>query len=254
MITTPNSEPECTAASGEHADPDLRVVPVTEGYERWAASYDQAPNPLLAREERRLLPMLMDRPGMRMLDFACGTGRWLEKLAVHGGNRAVGIDASIAMLRLGAAKGPITGRLAQAACENLPFRPASFDLAICSFALGHFRDLQSTVRELARVTSAGADLFISDLHPDAYARGWRVGFREAGTPYQIEMLPRSADEIADAISRNGFECRTIEALWLGQPEEEIFARAGKSASFLDSCQVPAIIFCHFARVRSRSGS
>lgn len=254
-MSTANSEPECTErARAVHSNPRLSVLAVAEGYERWAASYDRAPNPLLAREERRLLPMMMDLERRRILDLACGTGRWLERLAAPGGHQVVGIDASIAMLRLGSAKSSVTGRLAQASCENLPFGPASFNLAICSFALGHFRDLQSTALELARVTAAEGDLFISDLHPEAYTRGWRVGFRENGAAYEIEMLPRSADEIAHAFSRNGFQCRTIESLRLGQPEEETFARAGKSAWFAESCQVPAVIFCHFTRLNSGSAS
>ena len=69
------------------------AISVAEGYERWAPTYDHAPNPLLAREERHLLPLLEDLQSKRMLDLACGTGRWLEKLATRGASREWGLMA-----------------------------------------------------------------------------------------------------------------------------------------------------------------
>lgn len=242
-------EPELRAADGHEvatADPSL-PVPVLEGYERWAPIYDDAPNPLLAREERYLLPLLTNLGDKTALDLACGTGRWLEKLMARGCGRGVGIDRSMAMLRVAGTKHEIRKRLTEADCESLPFSSAAFNMVICSFAIGHMEDLGSVVRELARVTKAGADVFVSDLHPDAYARGWRVGFRDAGIAVQIEMRSRSVEEIVQAFCSNWFECRTHVPLWLGEPEEPLFVRAGKSHSFADACQMPAVLVCHFRR-------
>ena len=226
------------------------VVPAAEGYERWARSYDDAPNPLLAREQRYLTPVLTKLRFKSVLDFACGTGRWLEKLFQLGAGAGVGIDLSAAMLRVAAGKSTIRGRLAQATCAELPLAAAVFDLAICSFALGHIRDLASAVCELQRVTKVGADVFVSDLHPGAYQRGWRVGFRDRETSVEIEVHARSADEVVAAFSSNGFKCVSELPLWLGEPEQPLFARAGKSESFEGACQLPAILICHFRRVAS----
>jgi ubiquinone/menaquinone biosynthesis C-methylase UbiE len=249
---SPSLEPELPTARG-HEVPTAGgpcPVPVAEGYERWASIYDHAPNPLLAREERHLLPLFMDLHNKRILDLACGTGRWLERLLAQGGESGVGIDCSAAMLRVAGKKDAIIGRLARAACESLPFRTAVFDLAICSFALGHIGDLGSMVRELARVTKPGADVFVSDLHPAAYARGWRVGFRDDSIAVQIEMLPRVAEDIVQAFYSNGFECLALVSLYLGGPEKPIFARAGKAHSFAEACQVPAVLVSHFRRLDS----
>jgi ubiquinone/menaquinone biosynthesis C-methylase UbiE len=224
------------------------AVPVAEGYDRWASTYDYGPNPLLACEERHLLPIVLGLRHKRILDLACGTGRWLERLIAQGGESGVGIDSSVAMLRVAGKKDTISGRLAQAACESLPFRSTVFDLAICSFSLGHIRDMESMVRELARVTKPGADVLVSDLHPEAYARGWRVGFRDQDSAVQIETLPRTAEEIVQAFHANGLECLTHMSLRLGDPEQAIFARAGKGRSFQEACQLPAILACHFKRL------
>jgi len=151
------------------------------------------------------------------------------------------------MLRVAGTKSAISGRLGEADCESLPFSNAAFDLAICSFALGHIGDLVSVARELARVTKTGADVFVSDLHPDAYARGWRVGFRDGSTAVQIEMRSRPVKDIVQTFCANGFECRTDVSLRLGEPERPLFVQAGKSDSFADACQLPAVLVCQFRR-------
>ena len=237
-------------APGASHEPEGTIckVPVAEGYTRWAASYDDAPNPLLAREERYLSPLLVDLHGRSVLDLACGTGRWLERLVLRGCDSAVGVDLSLAMLRIANKKDALRGRLTQALGENLPLPGAAFDLAMCSFALGHVQELGTLARELKRVTSVGADVFVSDLHPEAHKRGWRVGFRDCGGEVQIETQSRSAQHIVRTFSSNEFSCLACLPLWLGEPEEPIFARAGKSMLFVSACQLPAILICHFRRV------
>ncbi len=42
----------------------------------WAATYDEAPNPLLALEGRLLKPLLPRTRGLLVVDVACGSGRW----------------------------------------------------------------------------------------------------------------------------------------------------------------------------------
>lgn len=229
------------------------VVSAAVGYEHWASTYDDAPNPLLAREERYLSPLLTGLRAKSVLDLACGTGRWLEILLTHGSKSGVGIDFSSAMLCVAAGKNTTRRGLVQAVCERLPLASGAFDLAVCSFALGHIRDVRPVVRELKRVTKVGADVFVSDLHPEAYAQGWRVGFRYGATPTQIETQARSADEIVGAFSTAGFKCKEQTPLWLGETEKPLFDLAGKSSSFEWACRVPAVIVCHFQRVGTSDG-
>lgn len=224
--------------------------PVAEGYERWAPFYDETPNPLLAREERYLLPLIPDLHNKSVLDSACGTGRWLEKLMAQGSALGVGIDSSMAMLQVAARKKTPAARLAKATCEDLPLANGSFDFVICSFAVGHIANLESMARELARVTRLDADVFISDLHPEAYERGWRAGFRDGDTAIQIQTQRRSAEAIIEAFCSNGFNCRANVTLSLGEPEEPFFVRAGKANFFTEACRMPAVLVCHFRRVYS----
>jgi malonyl-CoA O-methyltransferase len=228
-------------------------VSVEEGYERWAPSYDDTPNPLLNLEERKLAALLPDITGKRFLDLGCGTGRWLQKISAQRTCMGVGVDFSMAMLGVAREKTALRGRLANADCLSLPFHASVFGLVICSFALGHIRDLTAMLRELARVAIAGADVFVTDLHPEAYARGWRTGFRDSRSAVQIEFWPRTAEEVVRAFYSAGFECLTHVPLCLGEPEKAIFAQAGKIRLFAPACQVPAVLVCHFKRNSAEAG-
>jgi ubiquinone/menaquinone biosynthesis C-methylase UbiE len=229
-------------------------VLVQEAYDRWAPTYDRLPNPLLSLEERELGAFIPKLRGKRLLDLACGTGRWLEKLSAQGADVGVGIDYSAAMLRVAQAKAAIRGALVRADCQSLPFQASTFDLVVCSFAIGHIRDLEGLARELGRVARAGADILTSDLHPEAYEKGWRTGFRDARGALEIDTWARTAEEIAGCFYCAGFECRTHISLWLGEPERPIFDRAGKRDLFTAASKVPAILVSHFRRASHPTAS
>ena len=226
---------------------NLAAVSVAEGYNRWAATYDRDPNPLLAREERYVSPLLPDLRGKDTLDLACGTGRWLEKLITLKPRQAVGIDLSAAMLTIAERKTHARGHLAQADGLLLPFLSGVFDFAICSFSVSHIFDVRSLARELGRVLKRGADLFLTDFHSDAHAHGWRTGFRDEQSAAHIESRARTPEQIIRMFYSAGFECVTHVPLCLGEPERPIFERAGKLHRFAEACRVPAILFCHFRR-------
>jgi ubiquinone/menaquinone biosynthesis C-methylase UbiE len=223
------------------------LLGVDEGYERWAPSYDQGPNPVIAREERHVVSVLPDLHGKNVLDLACGTGRWLEKLLACGAGCGTGVDVSRAMLRVAGRKSSISGKVGQADCLELPFANTTFDFAICSFALGHIRELRKMVGELARVMKAGGEVFVSDLHPEAYARGWRTGFRDARSAVQIETAARMPEEVIRAFYAGGFECLTYISLCLGEAERPIFAAANKEHELEAACRIPAVLVYRFKR-------
>jgi 2-polyprenyl-3-methyl-5-hydroxy-6-metoxy-1,4-benzoquinol methylase len=56
---------------------------------------------------------------------------------------------------------------------GLPWPGERFDLVVCTLMLTHVEDLAGAVREMVRVVRPGGYLLLSDLHPEASARGWR---------------------------------------------------------------------------------
>jgi ubiquinone/menaquinone biosynthesis C-methylase UbiE len=227
----------------------VRRVSVAEGYDLWAVSYDHDPNPLLALEERALQPLLPDIRGKQVLDIACGTGRWLERLLGAGARSGAGADLSSAMLRAGSSKTWLRGRLARADCLALPFLSGVADLLVCSFALGHIDDLLSVAREFARVTKPGAGVFITDLHPEGYASGWRTGFRTRREPLEISTFPHSIRDLREAFTSSGFELVRLIEPRLDEPERPIFEQAGRAILFDRVRDVPAVLLFQFRAPR-----
>ncbi len=226
-------------------------VTVQEGYERWAPIYDRLPNPLLALEERQLKSMLPPIEGKRVLDLACGTGRWLAWLMSSGARSGVGSDFSPAMLAGAREKSTICKRLVQADCRFLAFDDAAFDIVICSFAVGHIREVQHAARELARVAAPGADIYISELHPQAHEAGWRTGFRDRRGAVEISSWSRSVDEFLALWISTGFECARVVECRFGEAERQVFADAGKGQVFEEFRKIPAVLICHFRKSARR---
>ena len=237
--------PEAGRTVGPSGVPVL--LGVEEGYKRWAPSYDRALNPVVAREERYVESLFLNVRGKKVLDLACGTGRWLERLLGGGARCGAGVDVSSAMLRIADTKSSVRGKLVRSDCLDLPFTSSVFDFGICSFAIGHIRDLPRMGREFARVMKPGGEVLVSDLHPEAYARGWRTGFRDDRSAVQIEARGRVPEEIVGVFQAEGFECLAQVSLCLGEAERHIFVAANKEHEFEESCRVPAIIVHRFKR-------
>jgi ubiquinone/menaquinone biosynthesis C-methylase UbiE len=230
---------------------ERNCVSVQEGYERWAPTYDRDPNPLLALEERQLKLLLPPLAGKRVLDLACGTGRWLEWLMTGGASSGVGVDFSPAMLAAAKEKSAVRGRVVQADCRAVPFAHAVFNLMICSFALGHIADLRSVAREVGRVATPGADVYVSDLHPLAYGQGWQTRFRDRRGAVEIATWPRSAQEFLSPWDSAGLDCAQLVECRFSEPERRVFTQAGKGRVFEDFCRVPAVLIGHFQRSARR---
>ncbi len=76
---------------------DVAEADARDGYEVMAATYDDAPNPLVALEQPVVRALLDAYAPMTALDAACGTGRHAEYL-LRRGHRVIGVDAAREML------------------------------------------------------------------------------------------------------------------------------------------------------------
>ena len=223
------------------------VLSPTEGYARWAASYDTAPNPLLRLEERTLAAWLPPLEGISVLDLGCGTGRWLQRVLVAG-CAVVGVDLSAAMLAVAVTKtGGAAGKLLRADSLQLPLRDSCIDLIVCSFALEHCQELSRVAAEIARVAAPRARVLVTQLHTDAWQQGWRCRFQHEGGVVEVAANPYSLDQLCAVFARAGLHLLRWQAPRLGEPERPIFAAAGRLHAFADACRWPAILLCEFRR-------
>jgi ubiquinone/menaquinone biosynthesis C-methylase UbiE len=218
--------------------PPLLVSPI-EGHRIWSASYDDDPNPLLALGMRVLSERLGPLRGLRVIDVACGTGRWMSAALSDGAN-ITGIDLCDEMLIAAARKPALEGRLALAQADGLPFANGSADLLLCAFAMSYFPSASGAIAEMARVTRRGGRVVVADLHPGANEAGWKRAFRSNDSVYEIEHHSYSAAYLNAAAEQAALDQAWQTDAHFGAPEREIFQKAGKDSVFAQASSIPAV--------------
>ena len=101
------------------------------------------------REKDIVLAQLKEIKG-RILDLACGTGRYIEEI-IKNDKTVFGVDSSIEMLRNAIKKPLIKGRLVQGDAFCLPFLDETFEGVIIGRVFQHFKDLKPILFEAKRV-------------------------------------------------------------------------------------------------------
>jgi malonyl-CoA O-methyltransferase len=208
-------------------------VSAREGYGLWADTWDRTPSPIVALEQRALLPWIEGAAARRAIDVGCGTGRWTARLG------ALGFDASLPMLAMAAEKAGLRGRLAAADATALPVASGTADLVLCALTLGHVRHPAAAMREFARVLVPGGTLLLTDFHPAAAELGWRRTFRSAGQVYEVENYAYTVEELGEACADLTLAER-VDAT-IGESERPLFEAAGRPELFADACRAPAVL-------------
>ena len=221
-------------------------LPSVKAHALWASTYDEM-NPVLSLEERTIEPLLPALEGKHVLDVACGTGRWLSRLAVCGVRTAAGLDLCHEMLQQAWRKDALAGRLIQADATEVPVRSGSVDFTMCSFGLSHIADIHGVAGELARIVKDGGDLMVTDFHPSAQARGWKRGFHHSGVRIEVETYARSVGFIQEAFAAEGFTTVDCLEAEFGEPEEPIFEKHGRGDLFHQLRGQMAILALHFRK-------
>jgi ubiquinone/menaquinone biosynthesis C-methylase UbiE len=227
------------------ADEGSHLHPAPEAYALWAETYDTGANPLLALEERTMGPLLPHLKGKTVLDLACGTGRWLERLFQRGASRGFGTDLSAEMLGVASTKPLLSGKLLRSEGGTTPVRDGTVDLTVCSFGLSYMANVSPLARDLGRISRSGADVFISDFHPEGYERGWKRTFRYKDRVIEIASFAHAIKAVCDAFLNAGFTLIHCVEPMIGEPERKLFVQAGKHELYDSAREWPAIFILHF---------
>lgn len=154
--------------SSAHADPVKQQV--AAHWDRRAAHFDEDFGHSLrtaaehAAWERIFRLVLPGTGPLDALDLGCGTGFLSLELAARG-HRVTGVDFAPAMIARAAAKAAgrdLAVRFEEADAEQLPFLPASFDLAISRHVLWTLPHPEAAIDEWVRVLRPGGRLVIVD--------------------------------------------------------------------------------------------
>lgn len=137
--------------------------------------------------------------GARVLEVGCGTGLILSRLAAVA-QHATGVDLSRGML----ARAKMRGLdVVQGLANELPFPDHSFDL-VCSFkVLAHVPQIETALREMARVTAPGGTLAAEFYNPYSL----RYLAKRLSGPRAISRATRE-----DAVYTRFDSARTIRAM------------------------------------------
>jgi SAM-dependent methyltransferase len=158
-------------------------LPVQAGYAAWAPLYDDDGNPLTALEGPAVRAWFGPIAGRWVIDLGCGTGRHTEALVAAGAAGVVALDLTPEMLDRARAK--LRGRpvlwVRHALPDPLPFRDATFDLAVLGLVAEHIEAIGPALAEVARVLAPGGRCVLSALHPDRTAEGQRARFIDPAT-------------------------------------------------------------------------
>ena len=131
-----------------------RIAPVYDVMNRvMTAGLDQRWRKLAVRE--------VVWPGDRVLDACCGTGD-LAVEAERRGGRVVGLDFSPKMLERARKKSGAVEWI-QGDALALPFPDGDFDAATVGFGVRNLADLESGLKELARVLRPGGKLAVLEI-------------------------------------------------------------------------------------------
>jgi demethylmenaquinone methyltransferase/2-methoxy-6-polyprenyl-1,4-benzoquinol methylase len=119
------------------------------------------------RWKRRVAALSAARPGLRVLDLACGTGDIAFALAARGAH-VVALDITHRMLQLARRKrdGPlfVTGDMLA-----LPFGDEAFDIVTTGYGLRNVPDISSAISEARRVLQPGGTFLSLDFNRPANA-------------------------------------------------------------------------------------
>ena len=213
-------------------------VPTTElstqaGYDRWSASYDDYPNPLIALETPQVRRLLGDIAGLELLDVGCGTGRHSHWMASTGA-RVTAIDFSTGMLAQAAERDPerLVHFLQHDLHQPLPFAADSFDALVHCLVLDHLDCPQHMLDEFARVLRPGGRAVVSVMHPAMYLKGTQARFLdpESGEMVLIDNRRYSIADYVMAVRKAGLELELIEE-HVGTAE--IAARMPRAEKYVD---------------------
>ncbi|MEU0941439.1 class I SAM-dependent methyltransferase [Streptomyces canus] len=137
----------------------------------------------LARHHERLLAALDVRPGDRVLDIGCGTGRTTRDAArAASPGTALGIDVSGPMLtrarRAAAAEELRNVDFAQGDAQDHVFPPEYFTLAVSRFGTMFFSDPVAAFANIGRALRPGAR-FVQLVWQAAERQEWHTAIRAA---------------------------------------------------------------------------
>ncbi len=191
--------------------------PVAGAYDRWAATYDTAPNRTRDLDAEILRAHGPELRGHVVLEMGGGTGKNTTWLAARA-SRVISLDVSPEMQLLARARVAELGLpddrvafLLHDVRERWPLDDESVDMVVGNLVLEHVEALAPVFCEAARVLKPGGTLWISELHPERQRRGAQAHFADAATGELVHVpaFRHTVSEYVNAAIAAGLRVRRL---------------------------------------------
>jgi len=185
-------------------------------YESFWADAPQDPEPW-AWDRRRAFLLAEARPGERVLDLGCGSGRFVAALR-EAGSDPVGVEIAEAALERARRNAPGTDLRLLEPDGSIPLDHASVDLVWCSEVLEHVADTEQLLLEARRVLKPGGRM-LATVPFHGRVKTALIGltrFDSHFDPMGQHLRFYTASSLRATLDRAGFEDLRVRA-WGGLP-------------------------------------
>jgi SAM-dependent methyltransferase len=181
------------------------TVPVREGYEAWAPTYEDTVDDLMDVALLERITSVDWAELTRVADLGCGSGRTAAWLRRHGKFPIDGVDATPAMLERARARGGHE-RLVEADVRHTGLDAGAYDLVTCVLVDEHLPELAPLYSEARRLLGATGTFVLVGVHPYfLMAVGMPTHFETPdGEPVAIETHLHLPSEHVAAAAAEGF--------------------------------------------------
>jgi SAM-dependent methyltransferase len=179
-----------------------------------------------ARARRQILRHLPSLPSARVLEVGIGDGANLP--LIEPGWIAFGVDLAMTPLGDCLVRMPrMSGRLARAEGEALPFEDGTFDACWSVGGFNYFRDHAAALLEMKRVTRPGGTLIVADEipHLHKYGVGHLVGLRSIDA-FWLRALGLDREFVSMVLSNELDVDRVVGDHWPGAVRHSIWGGLG----------------------------
>jgi ubiquinone/menaquinone biosynthesis C-methylase UbiE len=194
-----------------HAVFRKKVLEPVRAYDLWSLNYDDQPDNLMLNLDEQIVNELLNEIEIEhkiVVDIGCGTGRHWPKLFQRQPKQLIGFDTSRGMLQKLSEKFPTSETHLITDNKLAALENSSVGVLVSTLTVAHIDDVAKAFTEWNRVLKPGADMLITDYHPETLAKGGDRTFQHKGKTLSaknyihfMEEIQRIAEQLRWSVER-----------------------------------------------------
>lgn len=219
-------------------------------YDLWSKDYDNQPDNLMLALDSVVFANLLQNIAIQhktIIDVGCGTGRHWPLLLDQHPAQLIGYDVSEGMLQVLNKKFPLalTYMLKGNSLAQTTYHSA--DLLISTLTIAHIENARSAMEEWDRVVKPGADIIITDYHPDILQKGGKRTFKTGGRTISVKNYIHATAQIRSMASSLGWVLEETIERKVDDSVKHFYEKQNALAVFEAYKGMPVIYGFHFIK-------